>query len=241
MNRLSVLLCSVGFVIISIASIKYANTLPPAERKLVLYFTSFIQFLIVIGAYYYVPNKIKDFFLVQNSNGYHSISLRLLRFFICIVSLLAALIIVFSFTSFINIIQIDIYALIWLFLYQLILISFVEEVVFRGLIFGSLPKHSLQTIIVSSTLFSLYHWNNGLSALPYYFSIGILLAVFRHFGFPLYAVILWHALFNVTILSLFPFVEFRFGSLAYYMVVPVAFVCLSALSGWILVSNNRKL
>ena len=128
----------------------------------------------------------------------------------------------------------------WLFLYQLILISFVEEVVFRGLIFGSLPKHSLQTIIVSSTLFSLYHWNNGLSTLPYYFSIGILLAVFRHFGFPLYAVILWHALFNVTILSLFPFVEFRFGSLAYYIVVPVAFVCLSALSGWILVSNNRK-
>ncbi|MDB4002220.1 CPBP family intramembrane metalloprotease [Oceanospirillaceae bacterium] len=240
MNRLSVFLSAVGLVFISIVSIKYANTLPVVERKHALYVTSFIQLFFVIGAYFYVPNKIKDFFLVKSSNGHYSLSLRVLRVFICTGNLLTALVIVFSFTSFIDIIQIDIDALIWLFFYQLILISVVEEVIFRGLIFGCFPKHSLQAIIVSSALFSLYHWNNGLSVLPYYFSIGILLAVFRHFGFPLYALIIWHALFNTTILSVFPFVEFRFSSLAYYVVVPLAFVCLSALSGWILVCNNKQ-
>jgi len=229
---------SILVIFISVVVIGNANAMDSRSRSLFLYGISALQLFFSFGLMYYIYKKAAGFWPVTTTrNCGKTLAVYALGLGILVI----ALVLISSFTIRKNDLHIDLSTLAWVIVYQFVFISLVEEVIFRGFVFSSFPMQPLKAILVSSLLFALYHWNNGLISMPYFLSIGVLLAVFRHFNYPLYVLVIWHALFNILNQTLLPFDGFRFGWLPFYTVMPLFFIGVACLSGWILgrIDNKR--
>ncbi|MCX4029876.1 CPBP family intramembrane metalloprotease [Endozoicomonas sp. SM1973] len=118
--------------------------------------------------------------------------------------------------------------------YYLVLIGLTEEILFRGLPFFNNNHHPGLIILMSSVLFALYHFHNGLHTLPYYFALGVLLAVLRYFSVSILALAIGHGLFDFMVILVWPSTGFRFGVAVFYVVSPIVVLGIAALAGWML-------
>ena len=118
--------------------------------------------------------------------------------------------------------------------YHLLLIAFVEEVIFREVparLFGSTVG---AYCIISSLIFSIYHIKLGLQYLPLFAAFGLLFAVLRIKGVSLFNLVILHFSFNYFNEIVFPVVGFRYGETEFVWIVPLSLLTIAAFAGVIL-------
>jgi membrane protease YdiL (CAAX protease family) len=123
---------------------------------------------------------------------------------------------------------------IWKTFYFFVLIGFTEELIFRGIPGEIFPQKPLKALLWGALLFAIYHLNNGLHSLPYYFAVGLVFGVLRQFGVSLVALAAMHGIFNIVVDLAWPMTGFRFGEVAFFVVAPLVLFAIAALAGWLL-------
>ncbi|WP_028583677.1 CPBP family glutamic-type intramembrane protease [Desulfogranum mediterraneum] len=125
-------------------------------------------------------------------------------------------------------------------LYFMLLIALPEELLFRWLPFRLNQNRTERAVVYGSVLFSIYHINQGILPLLFFFSLGLLFGVMRYYGCPILLLIIIHGLYDLAVGQLWPGAIFRFGSLQFWLISPILIFVLISVTGFSYSLITRK-
>ena len=225
----------VSFVAVSVVLTGYSNTLSADFRALALYAVSTVQLLVAGAIFFFLQQRAE-----QRIGHYESLWPKITRVSITflVFSLMIAMVVLLTAGRY-SPEQFSWVGAVCFSFYCFMQIAFVEEVIFRGVLFSFLGRESIAALFLSSIFFAIYHIDSGVQALPYYLAMGLVYGVLRRACFSIFTLVIGHGAFVFFQKAIWV----ESSSLAptnFYVVAPCVLLCIAILGYYLITFTSRQ-